>query len=620
VALVADNAPGVVAATSSPIGGGWTVTASGSVVATAPADTYGSMAGVALNKPIVGMAATPDGRGYWLVAADGGIFAFGDAPFWGSTGSLHLNQPVVGMAAAPDGPGYWLVAADGGIFAFGGVPFWGSTGGLRLNQPVVGMAATHGGRGYWLVAADGGVFSFGDAQYHGSAATIRPATRVVGLTATPSSAGYWLLAADGNVLPFGDANDLGSMNPKIKFAAIALVMLLSGYFIVDATGLWNQIGSSTANSRSTGSTGTTMSPTLSAPIPQVAGNVLVNANAGGQQLRLQGVDVSDTETACVKGWGFSSGSLDSSEAAAMSSWHVNAVRIPLNEDCWLGINGVSPSKSGASYHLAIQSFVEALNSKGIDAILDLHFAAPGSTLAQEQWPMPDADHALTFWADVAQTFKSNPSVLFDVYNEPSLGSITPSAADWQCWLSGCTMTYQPTVNCQTCSPVTYATAGTQQMVDTIRQTGAKQPILVAGLGAGSVVCTGSVSPSSACAWSQYEPNDPLHSIVASVHTYSSRWCVSEACWTANYGAVTNTTPLVVTELGEVDCTTSYVDSFTNWAQQHHVSYLYWAWQTPTPGQVGCLAEHALLSDWSGAPSVPLGQAVRDLLVSGSPSG
>jgi len=261
-----------------------------------------------------------------------------------------------------------------------------------------------------------------------------------------------------------------------------------------------------------------------------------------------------------------------------------------------------------------------LNGKGIDAILDLHFTAPGSILATEQWPMPDADHAVNFWTDVAQTFSNNPSVLFDVYNEPSLGGLNPTPAAWQCWLNGCTMTYTPKVNCQPCTPVTYTTAGTQQMVNAIRQTGARQPILVAGLGAGSVVCTDAVSPSSGCAWSQYEPNDPLHSIVASVHAYSNRWCVTQACWTANYAPITSTTPLVVTELGEIDCATSYVDSFTNWAKQYNVSYLVWAWQTPTPGQVGCLTEHSLLSDWSGTPSVPLGQAVRNLFVTGSMSG
>ena len=34
---------------------------------------------------------------------------------------------------------------------------------------------------------------------------------------------------------------------------------------------------------------------------------------------------------------------------AMKSWHINAVRVPLNESCWLGINGVDAGRCGAAY-------------------------------------------------------------------------------------------------------------------------------------------------------------------------------------------------------------------------------------------------------------------------------
>ena len=33
----------------------------------------------------------------------------------------------------------------------------------------------------------------------------------------------------------------------------------------------------------------------------------------------------------------------------MKTWSINAVRVPLNEDCWLGINGVKPQYGGAAY-------------------------------------------------------------------------------------------------------------------------------------------------------------------------------------------------------------------------------------------------------------------------------
>ena len=39
------------------------------------------------------------------------------------------------------------------------------------------------------------------------------------------------------------------------------------------------------------------------------------------------------------------------------------------------------------------------------------------------WPqaLPDADHAITFWTDVATNFKDNPLVLYELFNEPFPG-------------------------------------------------------------------------------------------------------------------------------------------------------------------------------------------------------
>jgi endoglucanase len=74
----------------------------------------------------------------------------------------------------------------------------------------------------------------------------------------------------------------------------------------------------------------------------------------------------------------------------MASWHINAVRVPLNEDCWLGINGVNPAYAGANYQFAIGTYVRALHSAGLIVILDLHGNAPGATLATGQQVMADA--------------------------------------------------------------------------------------------------------------------------------------------------------------------------------------------------------------------------------------
>ena len=84
----------------------------------------------------------------------------------------------------------------------------------------------------------------------------------------------------------------------------------------------------------------------------VHGNHLVNQN--GDTVRLTGVNRSGAEYACAEGWGIWDGPTDTDAAIqAMIAWHVNAVRIPLNEDCWLGINGIKPAYSGHNYQSQI---------------------------------------------------------------------------------------------------------------------------------------------------------------------------------------------------------------------------------------------------------------------------
>ena len=48
-----------------------------------------------------------------------------------------------------------------------------------------------------------------------------------------------------------------------------------------------------------------------------------------------------------------------------------------------------------------------LTQAGIVVIVDLHWAAPGNTPAERQWPMPNRDHSIAFWQSVANAFKNN---------------------------------------------------------------------------------------------------------------------------------------------------------------------------------------------------------------------
>jgi endoglucanase len=285
------------------------------------------------------------------------------------------------------------------------------------------------------------------------------------------------------------------------------------------------------------------------------------------------VNRSSFEYACAQGWGLSEGPTDAAAIETMKAWRIDAVRIPLNEACWLGLRTVRPAYRGAPYRRAVEGFVRRLHAAGLYVILDLHWNAPGSQRALGQQVMPDADHAPALWRSVATTFKADRSVLFDVYNEPH-------DVSWQCWRDGC-------------GPW----AGMQRLVTAIRSTGAAQPIMVGGLG-----WAGDLS-----GWLRWRPSDPRHALVASVHEYNFGDCADRMCWESTIAPVAAKVPVVTGELGENDCAHGFVDVYMAWADAHGVSYLGWTWNP-----WNCSSGPALIADWQGTPT-PYGQGLRDHL-------
>src|SRR5437870_11921284 len=108
---------------------------------------------------------------------------------------------------------------------------------------------------------------------------------------------------------------------------------------------------------------------------RIVGNHFVDG--GGRPVRMLGVNRSGTEYECMDGRGPFDGPSDAASIAVMASWHINTVRVPLNEDCWLGINGAPDAFSGAAYQNAIVAYVRRLHEAGLYAIVDLHWSAQG---------------------------------------------------------------------------------------------------------------------------------------------------------------------------------------------------------------------------------------------------
>jgi endoglucanase len=319
--------------------------------------------------------------------------------------------------------------------------------------------------------------------------------------------------------------------------------------------------------------GSTSSQTATDSGIEVAGGRIRNLE--GRPLQLIGVGRSGTEYECTGGHGVFAGPVD---AAALLRWHVNAVRLPLNEDCWLGINGTRPQVSGPAYQASVTGYVRLLESRHIVVDIDLHWSAPGQTLARDQQEMPDADHSPAFWTSVARAFAPDRDVMFEPYNEPH-------GVSWSCWRDGCRVPGSR-------STPAYTAVGMQELVDDIRSTGAANPIILDGLGRATDFHK----------WQQFRPVDPRGQLIAGWHTYYPPGC-SEACWSSVVKDV-GSTPLLVTELGQTDCGSAYVERLMTWLDARNVGYLAWAWDTWS----GCHGP-PLISSYQGTPAHAYGAAV-----------
>jgi endoglucanase len=325
------------------------------------------------------------------------------------------------------------------------------------------------------------------------------------------------------------------------------------------------------------------------PSLRVRGNQLVEGPGAGRSVQLLGVNRSGLEYACIQGWGFFDSPqpdrVDSaSMIAAMKSWQINAVRVPLNEDCWLGL-AAPAGRGGTPYRSIVKRYVHALVSAGLYVILDLHWTAPAGVIANGQEPMPDRDHAPAFWRSVATTFKSDHALIFDLFNEPY-------GIDWSCWLGGCVV---PAAG----GRPAYRAAGMQELVDVVRRAGARQPLLLGGIGYASDLS----------GWVSHAPKDPVHALVASEHSYGGLAPCSAGCRSAIL-ATHRRYPVLFGELGETDCRHAYIDSMMSFADAHGIGYLGWAWDAVSPGGWSCTGGPSLITSYDGTPTA-YGVGFRD---------
>ena len=342
----------------------------------------------------------------------------------------------------------------------------------------------------------------------------------------------------------------------------------------------------------------------------MAGNHLVDTRSG-QTFVPRGVNWPSFEYACSDGYGYSDSASatkvgpDAAGAALIASWHINTVRLPLNQDCWLGEDGLPRFGKVSGYRAAVRRWVSALHEADLAVVLDLHWSGPAGVVSDGQRAMPD-ERSDDFWRSVARTFKKDRSVIFDVFNEP-YSRYGPNGGlvfdlTWDCWRTGGCLAPR-TGDRQALDGGTFTTIGMWALVDAIRGTGAKQPIMLGGVDYASDLR----------AWLANRPEDKQ--VVASFHNYGGHLCHNTACWDEVIQPIAAEAPVVTGEFGETDCQTSAVESFMDWADRHGVGYLMWAWWVLPDTACSTLA---VLADVRGTPRAPNGTALKAHLAALAP--
>ncbi len=315
---------------------------------------------------------------------------------------------------------------------------------------------------------------------------------------------------------------------------------------------------------------TTDGPPPGAP-PVAPGGYYVQGNqfydSNGDPHVFRGIDRPSLE------WNNMGEGLNPQDYEFMASWGANVVRIALNQGFWLEGSIVH----APGYKERIDEQIAWAQEAGMDVILDLHWSDRGDLgTMPDQQRMADNNSA-AFWQDVATRYQDDGRVLFELYNEPH--DIT-----WQVWRNGGD------------SGDGFTAVGMQTLYDVVRDAGAHNVVIAGGLD-----------------WA-YDlsgvPGSELsgYNIAYATHPYDL-FGKSPSAWEADWGFLTATHPVVVTEFGSFECGGQYASELIAYADARDVSWTAWAWY---PG--GCDFP-SLILDWAGTPS-EVGQVVRTALMNG----
>ena len=198
----------------------------------------------------------------------------------------------------------------------------------------------------------------------------------------------------------------------------------------------------------------------STPLVNVPGLLHVQGNqiidGSGHPLLLRGAHITSSFN-YILAWNHGAnpfGALNPNVFAAVRSWGMNIVRIPIS--FW--IYQLSP----ASYMAKLDSVIQQANAAQLYVVIDNHDDDQSGSpyVSNADVPKPET---IAYWKIFASHYKYNPKIMFDIFNEPK-------QTNWSSWLHGGGFV---TGSSGKTAPV----VGMQDVVDAIRSVGAPQIVI-----------------------------------------------------------------------------------------------------------------------------------------------
>jgi len=318
--------------------------------------------------------------------------------------------------------------------------------------------------------------------------------------------------------------------------------------------------SSSSSSSSGGSSSSSSSGGSTAFGIHVSGAGFVDQN--GNPVQIVGTNISGLETGLPARWpSFANAGAFWTQFKSWNGKGFNTVRLPLNDANWLGY---ACGTDTAAYRADVAGAVAQATAAGVYVILDLHWSAPAGVCPIGQ-PGLASTEGIAFWASVANTFKGNPAVIFELFNEPFYDNDYNDAVGAEgisTMLNGGVLAPYLAQNngngndnaIQTLAASAPA-AGYQQMLDAVRSTGSTNVVLQAApWWAGEIEY-----------WLAEKATDPIGQLGVAWHVYgySKGTAPPLAVLAAGY-------PIVITEtygLGAIGGLT--------WVEKEHIGVLGW---------------------------------------------